>query len=325
MDAGKRACRYEMVGDGAAARNLSQSIDALARRDCTVLILGESGTGKELAARQIHLRSRRTAGPFIPADCTVLRDTLFESQLFGHVRGAFTGADRATLGFFRAADGGVLFLDEIGELEQHTQAKLLRCIQDGAVVPLGGVAPLAANVRIIAATHRDLEGMVRAGTFRQDLYYRLNVATLRVPPLRQRPEDVPPLVRHCLRDLARLYQEPVRAVSADAMRLLSAYDWPGNVRELSNAIEHALAFATGAEIQPGDLPDAVRSGGASPAEEGERLLTMEAAQRRLVAMTLRACKGNQTRAARALAVERHRLHRIIVRYGLEDLTRPHSH
>jgi transcriptional regulator with PAS, ATPase and Fis domain len=240
------------------------------------------------------------------------------------VRGAFTGADRATLGFFRAADAGVLFLDEIGELEQHTQAKLLRCIQDGAVVPLGGVAPLRANVRIIAATHRDLEGMVRAGTFRQDLYYRLNVATLRVSPLRQRPEDVPLLVRHCLRDLARLYEEPVRAVSADAMRLLSAYDWPGNVRELSNAIEHALAFATGAQIEPGDLPDAVRSGGASPAEDGERLLTMEAAQRRLVAMTLRACKGNQSRAARALEIERHRLHRIIVRYGLEDLTRPRS-
>ena len=320
-EAGKKACRYEMVGDSVAARRLSQSIDALARRECAVLILGESGTGKELAARQIHLRGRRAGGPFVPTDCTTLRDTLFESQLFGHLRGAFTGADRATLGFFRAADGGVLFLDEVGELELHTQAKLLRCIQDGAVVPLGGVTPVRANVRIVAATHRDLAAMVRKGAFRQDLYYRLNVACVRVPPLRQRGEDIPLLVRHCLLDLAGAYQEPVRSVTHEAMQLLCGYDWPGNVRELYNAMEHALAYATGAQIQPADLPDSVRQGGEAR-EDDDSLPTMEAAERRLVARALRACNGNQSLAARTLAIERHRLHRIIVRHGLEDLTRP---
>ena len=293
----------------------------MARRECTVVILGESGTGKELAARQIHLRSRRADGPFVPVDCTTLRDTLFESQLFGHVRGAFTGADRATLGFFRAADGGVLFLDEIGELEQHTQAKLLRCIQENAVVPLGGVAAIHANVRIVAATHRDLAAMVRDGTFRQDLYYRLNVASLRIPPLRQRGEDIPLLVAHCLRDLARLYEEPTKSVSREAMQLLRACDWPGNVRELYNAMEHALAFSTSRKSSPHDLPETVTGGRETP-DDDDQLLTMEAVQRRLVVKVLRACDGNQTRAARTLAIERHRLHRIIVRYGLQDLTRP---
>ena len=325
LEAGKKACRYRMAGEGPAARKLSACIDALARRDCTVMVLGESGTGKELAARQIHLRSRRAGSPFVPVDCTTLRDTLFESQLFGHVRGAFTGADRATLGFFRAADGGVIFLDEVGELEPHTQAKLLRCIQEGAVVPLGGVAPVSADVRIIAATHRDLAAMVRDGTFRQDLYYRLNVASLRVPSLRQRAEDVPLLVGHFLAELARLYREPVKTVTRETMCVLCAYEWPGNVRELYNAMEHALAFSTAAEILPGDLPETVTGGGGAAGDDDEGLLTLEAVQRRLVVRVLRACNGNQTLAAQTLAIERHRLHRIIVRYGLQDLTRPRLH
>jgi len=174
-----------LLGDTAPLRRLNELIGVVAARACTVLVHGESGTGKEMTARCIHAQSPRAAKPFIAVDCTTLRDTLFESQLFGHMRGAFTGAEQPTLGFFRAADGGTLFLDEIGELPLHIQAKLLRCIQEGAVVPLGSVHPIAVNVRIVAATHRDLENMVRSGAFREDLYYRLNVVRLEVPPLRK--------------------------------------------------------------------------------------------------------------------------------------------
>src|SRR2546421_12611563 len=193
-----------LIGESEAMLRLRRMIDALGARDCTALIQGESGSGKELTAREIHMRSARRAGPFVPVDCTTLRDTLFESQLFGHVRGAFTGADRPTLGFYRAADGGTLFLDEIGELPLQSQAKLLRCTQEGTVPPLGATAGMAADVRVIAATHRDLGAMAKAGTFREDLYYRLNVARLRLPPLRERRADIPLLVRHALQDFARL-------------------------------------------------------------------------------------------------------------------------
>jgi two-component system response regulator HydG len=317
-----------LVGDSGAAQRLRQMLVALGRRECTVLVLGESGTGKELAARTIHAASSRAAGPFVPVDCTTLRDTLFESQLFGHVRGAFTGADRSTLGFFRTADRGTLFLDEIGELAPPVQAKLLRCIQDSAVVPLGGVAPLRVDVRIVAATHRDLGEMMKSGLFRQDLYYRLNVAQVCVPPLRERREDVPMLARHAAIELARLYHEPPRELSDDAIEMLSRYDWPGNVRELINAVEHALVFSTGERLEPQDLPDAVRAAArptTSPTDDAtgtDATMTMEAAERRAVARALEAAGGNQTRAAKLLAIERHRLHRIVKRFDLAHLVRP---
>jgi transcriptional regulator with PAS, ATPase and Fis domain len=220
---GQRAARGEQSDGGAgleragcsvAAREMSQRIDALARHDeCTVLIEGESGSGKEVAARRIHSQSRRRAAPFVPVDCTTLSERLFESQLFGHVRGAFTGAQRSTLGFFRAAEGGTLFLDEIGEMELPMQAKLLRCIQERAVVPLGETRAVRVNVRVITATNRNLHEMVGAGRFREDLYYRLNVATLHVPPLRRRREDVPYLVADALRELCGLYGRSVVRVS----------------------------------------------------------------------------------------------------------------
>src|SRR4051812_32073468 len=210
---GDRPAAPTIVGRSPAMQKLSAQIDALGRRQCTALLQGESGTGKELAARMIHARSARVSGPFVPVDCTTLRDTLFESQLFGHTRGAFTGADRSTLGFFRAAEGGTLFLDEIGELAPQSQAKLLRCIQEGTVVPMGATAGVRVNVRVIAATHRDLAAMVQRNEFRQDLYYRLNVACLRLPPLRERREDIPLLVEHALQELAQDYQEPARQVS----------------------------------------------------------------------------------------------------------------
>jgi DNA-binding NtrC family response regulator len=317
----------QLIGESEPMRRLATQIDALGRRHCTVLLQGESGTGKELAARLIHARSGRSSGPFVPVDCTTLRDTLFESQLFGHTRGAFTGADRSTLGFFRAAEGGTLFLDEIGELATQSQAKLLRCIQEGVVVPMGATAGMRVNVRVIAATHRDLSGMVKRGEFRQDLYYRLNVACLRLPPLRERREDIGPLVEHALIELARVYQEPQRCFTAAAMQALSGYAWPGNVRELINAVEHALVFSEseGGELDVANLPEDLRApipASASDPCAGGGVTTLEMAERQLIEAALIAADGNQSRAAAALAIERHRLRRRIVHHGLTDLIRP---
>ena len=310
-----------LIGQSSVMRQLIIQLDALSRRACTVLLRGETGTGKELAARSIHARSPRAGGPFVPVDCTTLRDTLFESQLFGHVRGAFTGADRPTLGFFRSADGGTLFLDEIGELPLHIQAKLLRCIQEGEVVPLGSVAPVRVDVRILAATHRDLAAMVREGTFRADLFYRLNVAALAIPPLRDRKEDIASLAQYALRDLARFYHEPEKSLSTSAMHALHQYDWPGNVRELVNTIEHALVFAAGESIEFEDLPATIRDAEPIETNSDDVIITLEASERGLISRALRAANGNQTRAAQMLAIERHRLRRIIRRYHLEHFTR----
>jgi DNA-binding NtrC family response regulator len=320
-DAATAVAGPPIVGESEPIQQMCALIDALARHDCTVLIQGESGTGKELAARQIHTRSpRRASHPFVPVDCTTLSGTLLESQLFGHVRGAFTGAQSSTLGFIRAADGGTLFLDEIGELELSVQAKLLRCIQERAVVPLGQTAPIRVNVRILTATHRDLRDMVRRGTFREDLFYRLNVACLHVPPLRQRKQDIPLLVTRTLQDLCALYGNPPMTISSAAMALLCAHDWPGNVRELINAVEHAMVFSPGCEIGPAELPVTVLSDPRKTARP-DGIIPLREAERDLIRRTLHATNGNQSRAAHLLDIERHRLHRRIVEYGLEDLIR----
>ncbi len=317
-----------IVGESIAIQRLRLRIEAVSRRASTVLILGESGTGKELVARSIHAAGPRAAGPFVPVDCTTLHDTLFESQLFGYVKGAFTGAEQSTLGLFRAADGGTLFLDEIGELAPHLQAKLLRCIQDSAVLPLGGVRSVPVDVRIIAATHRDLEALVREGKFRADLYFRLNVVRIDVPPLRARRGDIPALAQAFLDDQKRQYQEPARRLSPEAMEALLAYDWPGNVRELANAIEHACALATGDVLTRDDLPAPMRLAPAAqrqvsrmtdaPREEDE-ILPLEVAERLLIARALRATGGNQARTAQLLRIERHRLYRKIRHHGLRAL------
>lgn len=314
-------CRSQtLVGEASLIAALKKRIEKVSLRDHTVLIRGESGSGKELVARAIHAASRRAVRPFVAVDCTTLRDALFESQLFGHVRGAFTGAEQATLGFFRAADGGTLFLDEIGELPPHIQAKLLRCIQEGTVVPLGSVEPIRVNVRIVAATHRDLQTMVREGTFRGDLYYRLNVVCLEVPALRDRREDIPALARFFLEQQASLYHEPARTLSEDASTALCAYHWPGNVRELANAIEHACAFSEGSEIQLRDLPPTVQLAAASTLTSLEdQVLTLEAAERLAILRALRAAGSNRARAAQLLQIERHRLYRKIRRYQLHNV------
>lgn len=323
-----------LVGAGPAMQQLRGMIDAVAPRDCTVMIHGESGSGKELTARTIHVQSRRGRGAFVAVDCTGLRDTLLESQLFGHVKGAFTGADGPSLGFIRAADGGTLFLDEIGELELKTQAKLLRCIQERSVVPLGSVKPIAVDVRVICATHRNLREMADRGEFREDLLFRLDVVQVRLPSLRERREDVPALAAHFLRQLAELYGEEPRRLSDEAAAALLTYDWPGNVRELANALEHAAVFSHGSIIEWGDLPERVRAarvvagqaavaGGAPGIGQlvsEAAVLTLEEMERELIARALRVSDGNQNRAAGMLAVERRRLYRKVAKYGLKHLT-----
>ena len=301
-------------------------LSVVAQRDCTVLIWGETGVGKEVAARNIHADSGRAAYPFVPVDCTTLQDTLFESQLFGHTKGAFTGAERATLGFFRASDGGTLFLDEIGELPLGLQAKLLRVIQDRAVTPLGSTESVPVDVRIVAATNRDLSAQVKAGEFREDLYFRLNVVQIEVPPLRMRPEEVIPLAELFLEQQAEFYEESPKRLTTDAQDLMLAYPWPGNVRELVNAVEHVVALCSGRVIQPSDLPDAIRRHGAEArptyvSVDGGAIPTLEEAEKSLVARALRATEGNKSQAARLLRIERRRLYRMVKRFSLEDIAR----
>lgn len=313
-----------MVGASGAMERLGKLIEAVAKKDCTVLIQGPSGSGKELVARHVHARSERAGGPMVAVDCTGLRDTLLESQLFGHVKGAFTGAEQSTLGFIRAADGGTVFLDEIGEMDLKTQAKLLRCIQERVVVPLGAVRPIAVDVRFICATHRDLRAMATRGEFREDLYYRLDVVRLRTPALADRREDVPALAEHFLRALAQEYGEPTKRLSDEAMVCLGAYDWPGNVRELANAVEHALVFCDSELILPEHLPDRLRVvatgriGDVRMLPIAEELTSLEEAERRLIARALRATEGNQSKAAAILRIDRRRLARKVRRYKLDS-------
>lgn len=324
----KRAYRHpstvqpKFIGESGWVDDLRAALSSVARRDCTVLIQGESGAGKELVAREIHARSRRCGRPCIPVDCTAFSETLFESQLFGHVRGAFTGAEHATLGFFRAADGGTLFLDEIGELPLTVQAKLLRAIQERTVVPLGGTEPVAADVRIIAATHRDLAKMVLDDRFRKDLYFRINVVALSVPPLRDRRDDISHLAQYFLQQFAELYEEPVKRLLADTVAALRAYDWPGNIRELQNVIEHVCVFCPDRTVPASNLPLAVRANpGKSQTATDPDIISFEQSERLLIARALHTAGGNQTRAAGLLEIERHRLHRKIMQYDLESLTR----
>ncbi len=313
-----------MVGQSEAMRSLCSRVHAVAHRRCTVLIEGETGTGKELVARHIHAGSQRSAGPFVPVDCSTLPQTLFESQMFGHVKGAFTGAQQSTLGFIRSANGGTLFLDEIGELPLAAQAKLLRCIQERAVVPVGASRPVGVDIRIIAATHRNLREMSDDGGFREDLYYRVDVVKIKTPPLRDRVEDIELLVRHFVTELAELYGEPGKRIGPGVIEALIRHGWPGNVRELSNAVEHAFIFNPGEELLPGDLPSTVTGSplGARPAARG--VIPLEQAESELIARALRASNGNQSKASQLIGIERHRLRRKIARYGLESLTHPNS-
>ena len=304
----------ELIGQSGTIAAVKEIAASIAARRSTVMILGETGSGKEMLARHIHQLSDRLSKPFVPVDCSSLADSIFESELFGHVKGAFTGAVRDSLGFIRAANSGTLFLDEIGELSLPMQSKLLRVIQERYVVPVGDTRPHYVDVRIVCATHRDLGDMVRAGSFRQDLFFRLNVVVLNMPPLRERPMDVLPLAQHFLRAQAELYGETPKSLAPDTANVLQSYPWPGNVRELANVIEHAHVLAANNIIEIADLPERLRIGSIdSHAGNDLHLLDVE---RRTIAEALRRTQFNKAAASRILGINIQKLNRRIERLGI---------
>lgn len=295
--------------------------ETVAPTESTVLISGESGTGKEVVARYIHRLSDRSERGFSSINCGALPESLLESELFGHVKGSFTGAVKDKDGLLVAAEGGTLFLDEIGEMSAATQVKLLRAIQEREVIPVGATEPIAVDVRILAATNRDLEDEIRRGTFRSDLYYRLNVIQLRLPPLRDRMEDIELLARHFLERLAgREGTDAPRELQPEALDVLRRYDWPGNVRELENALERAAVVAPGQSIAAEELPDRVRE--THPVrivdETAPPNPSMEVIERAYILYVLQAEDGNKTRAAEVLGIDPSTLYRKLNRYGIGE-------
>jgi transcriptional regulator with PAS, ATPase and Fis domain len=299
----------ELIGRSEAMERAKGAARNVAAKHSTVLLTGETGTGKEMLARYIHTHSQRASGPFIPVDCSAVSEHLFESQLFGHVKGAFTGATRDTLGFVRAADGGTLFLDEIGELSLNLQSKLLRVIQERQVVPVGAVDGRPVDVRLISATNRDLRQMVQLGTFRQDLFFRLHVVTVEVPPLRARHQDVIELSNHFLQHHAETYGEPPKKISPEAGESLMRYAWPGNVRELFNALEHSYVMSEGSIIELTDLPSPLNTLGFPGPSATD--LNLDSVERRTIIEALKRTGYNRAAACRLLGIEPRRLNRRI--------------
>jgi DNA-binding NtrC family response regulator len=314
------AAPARIVGASRPVRELFESVKRAGRSASTVLITGESGTGKELVARAVHEASGRV-GAFVPVNCAAIPAELIESELFGHTGQAFTGARAARSGLFESADGGAIFLDEVGELPLQVQPKLLRVLQEGAVRRVGADREKAVSVRVIAATNRDLEAEVRAGRFREDLFWRLNVIHLHVPPLRERAGDIPLLVEHFVSKAAGASgSEPLR-VSREALAVLTAYTWPGNVRELENAVERAAAFANGDEITVADLPERVRTSGEAAGlvvRASAQRLTLDELEREYILETLRRTGGNKSRAAEMLGLDRKTLYRKLDEYRAAD-------
>jgi len=316
-----RSSATRPVGRNRRFMEVLKLAETVAPTDSTVLITGESGTGKEILARYIHALSEREGGPFVSINCGALPETLLESELFGHVRGAFTGAVRDKVGLLVAAKGGTFFLDEVGEMSPALQVKMLRALQEREVVPVGATEPVPIDVRIIAATNRDLEQEIRRGTFRSDLYYRLNVITLHLPPLRERRDDIPLLTEHFLRVLAERTGAPQPLkVSSEAMEALQSYDWPGNVRELENALERAAVLCQGDVLTPAELPARVVERQPEPlvSEKPPANPTLEVIERAYIYWVLKAEGGNKARAAEVLGIDPSTLYRKLNRYGMND-------
>lgn len=311
--------RHSMIGDSPAMRDLYGRLAKVAASDVTVLLLGESGTGKEVAARAIHQNSPRAAHPFMAINCALLNDTLLESDLFGHERGAFTGAVTLKRGKLELAEGGTLFLDELGELPLPIQAKLLRVIQEREFQRLGGVRTLKADLRVVAATHRNLEDAVRMGAFREDLYYRLKVITIQVPALRERLEDLPALVQYLVGRCARRTRRRVDRVEPEAMRLLKRHSWPGNIRELENTLEQAIVLGDGLELKATDLPESLlESAPNCESSDAGYYAQLNRAKERILREALDAAGWNFTEAAAALGVNRTYLHRLARNLGVSS-------
>ncbi len=334
---GDRYSMDEIIGARGGLREAVGLIEKVIPTDLTVLIEGDSGTGKELFARAIHHEGPRKNGPFVAINCAALPESLLESELFGHEKGSFTGAEKMHTGKFEAADGGTLFLDEVGELSPSVQAKLLRTIQERTVTRVGGNRPIPVDSRIICATNRDLSALVKEGRFREDLYYRLSVYPVSLPPLRERKEDLPDLVRHILRETR--HDRPV-AVHPGAMELLEAYSWPGNVRELQNALRRAVVLADEGPILPEHLPPCVQASlgdtlapmpsaemqvigrstlpGPDPlGEKSDRVVSLDEMERDHILRAIESTRGNLSHAARMLSIGRTTLYRKLQKYGIQ--------
>jgi len=309
-----------LIGVSPKMQRVYRLIEKVSQHKYPVLILGESGTGKELVARSIHFSGPRRSEPFVPVDCSSLVPTLIESELFGYVKGAFTGAMHAKTGLMESAGNGTLFLDEIGDLPVDLQAKLLRALQEREVKPVGSTDRVSISTRVIAATNRDLEAAVRQGQFRQDLFFRLNVVQIKLPPLRERKSDIPILVNAFLEKFSESGGS-VRTISEDAMARLLAYDWPGNVRELENAIERAVALGSGPILHVGDLPSNLHYGTGERMPQSDELLPLEELERRAILRALHEASGDKLAAARLLGIGKTTLYRKLKQYDSES----HSH
>jgi DNA-binding NtrC family response regulator len=309
----------KMVGGGLAMQRVFSLIQAAARNDSSVLIAGESGTGKEVVARSIHYAGTRARKPFVPVNCSAIPRGLIESELFGHRRGAFTGASATTLGLVRSADGGTLFLDEFAEMPLDTQAKLLRTLQERTVRPVGDVAEMRVDVRIVAATNRNVDEAISDGLLRQDLYYRLAVIRIELPPLRHRPDDIPFLIQHFMDKFGRVFPNRIAGVEPKALDALQHYRWPGNVRQLENLIESLFAMGLEGTVRLEDLPEAVRAEEIQQiAEDGDAPSALSEAERAAIERALKASDGNKSRAAAMLKISRARLYRKIREYDLPE-------
>jgi two-component system response regulator HydG len=311
----------DFVGQSSAMRAVYEMIERVSDSETTVFVTGESGTGKELVARALHRRSRRRERPFVAINCAAMPEGLLESELFGHTKGAFTDAKSDQPGLFLQADGGTLFLDEIGDMPATLQPKLLRVLQDRSVRPVGARTWVPIDVRLITATNRDLESAIEEGAFREDLYYRINVVHIDLPPLRSRAGDVLPLAQHFLRQFAARAEKNIAGISPAAAEKLVAYSWPGNVRELQNCIERSVALARYDHIATDDLPEKIRAYRSSnvivAGDDPSELVRMEELERRYIARVMEAVGGNKTAAARILGLDRKRLYRMLERLGLD--------
>jgi DNA-binding NtrC family response regulator len=308
-----------LIGLSAKMQRVYRLIEKVSQHNYPVLILGESGTGKEIVASSIHFLGPRSQKPFMPVDCSALVPSLIESELFGYVKGAFTGAQHNKRGLLETAEEGTLFLDEIGDMPVDLQAKLLRALQEHEIKPVGSTARVPMRARIIAATNRDLETSIRNGTFRQDLYFRLNVVQIKIPPLRERKTDIPLLVNAFLEKFADP-ELPPRRLTEEALRCLMAYDWPGNVRELENAVERAVALGSGPNLQLNDLPSSLHYGSGTRPLEDDKLVPLDAMERRAIFRALQETGGDKVAAARMLGIGKTTLYRKLKHYESHPAT-----